>query len=405
MQKLINYVRNCNEFTFDTEGEKPTKQLALIQIQTIPQQLPFFVILVELVHLPPIHSLIHLQIKQLFELIFTFRNDMYYWEPLRKEIYPAIVYQWFEEPIKTSVGQMNLLSKCTCHKSSPYRPNEPWALQQALIYTYGMFIDKSITVNEWTMELDPMYSTLSTSKRNKMIHYAIYDCFTATCLLRPVTLYWTFQQVTKINILDSFQALLSSTQANNNPTNTNIKQQIIKNINDDIELIPDDDDEITVNQSISDDDNEPNPALPPNDNDLRVNNHDMVDHVSDYEQQQQSLTKKRQLNSRTRSAEARKRRNRKRNLYFRMQRYRYFIVRPFYYRFTMKLVRHILAEYNIYYTHVKPVDDLLLIGVKDKIMDQQNERRLIDDTFDRSHHYLFHRQAQYLSRRSSDIQE
>ncbi|CAF1401434.1 unnamed protein product [Rotaria sordida] len=83
-------------------------------------------------------------------------------EPLRKEIYPVIVYQWFEWPIKTTVvnlqlkfadwyswalshcemcslsnrrniiindinsdGQMNLLSKYTCHKSSPYRPNEP----------------------------------------------------------------------------------------------------------------------------------------------------------------------------------------------------------------------------------------------------------------------------------------
>ncbi|CAF4185199.1 unnamed protein product, partial [Rotaria sordida] len=63
MQKLINYVRNCNEFTFDTEGEKSTKQLALIQIQTISQQLPFLIILVELAHLPLIHSLIHLQIK------------------------------------------------------------------------------------------------------------------------------------------------------------------------------------------------------------------------------------------------------------------------------------------------------------------------------------------------------
>ncbi|CAF1344750.1 unnamed protein product [Rotaria sordida] len=399
MQKLINYVRNCNEFTFDTEGEKSTKQLALIQIQAIPQQLPFFVILVELAHLPPIHSLIHLQIKQLFELIFTFRNDILLGTITLSNGRNIIINDINSE------GQMNLLSKCTCHKSSPYRPNEPWALQQALIYTYGMFIDKSITVNEWTMELDPMYSTLSTSKRNKMIHYAIYDCFTATCLLRPVTLYWTFQQVTKINILDSFQALLSSTQANNNPTNTNIKQQIIKNINDDIELIPDDDDEITVNQSISDDDNEPNSALPPNDNDLRVNNHDMVDHLSDYEQQQQSLTKKRQLNSRTRSAEARKRRNRKRNVYFRMQRYRYFIIRPFYCRFTMKLVRHILAEYSIYYTHVKPVDDLLLIGVKDKIIEPRNDRRLPGDIFDRRYYYLFRRRAQYLSRRSNDIQE
>ncbi|CAF5039053.1 unnamed protein product [Rotaria sp. Silwood1] len=162
MQKLINHVRNCNEFTFDTAGEKSIKQLTLIQIQTIPQQLPFFVILVELAHLPPINSLIHLQIKQLFELILKFRNNIYSWVPLRKKIYPAIVYQWVEWPIKTSVvnfqlkfvdwyswalshcemcslsnrrnfiiddsnfeGQINLLSKCTCHKSSPYRPNEP----------------------------------------------------------------------------------------------------------------------------------------------------------------------------------------------------------------------------------------------------------------------------------------
>ncbi|CAF1677121.1 unnamed protein product [Rotaria sordida] len=108
MQKLINHVRNCNEFTFDTEDEKSTKQLALIQIQTIPQQLPFFVILVECAHLPPINSSIHLQIKQLFELIFKFRNNIYSWESLRKEIYPAIVYQWFEWPIKTSVVNFQL---------------------------------------------------------------------------------------------------------------------------------------------------------------------------------------------------------------------------------------------------------------------------------------------------------
>ncbi|CAF3986038.1 unnamed protein product [Rotaria sordida] len=385
------------------------------------------------------------------------KDNIYSWKPLHKEIYPAIVYQWFEWPIKTSVinfqlkfadsyswalshdkmcslsnrrniiindinsdEQMNLLSKCTCHKSSLYRPNEPWVLQQALIYTYGMFIDKSITVNHWTTELDPMCSTLSTSKRNKMIHYAIYYCFATTCFIRS--------------------ALPSSSRANNNSANTNINQRIIKNINDDIELISDDD-KITVNQciritinndmlyeeisngdnelnkalplnnneslydSISDDDNEPNSALPPNDNDLCVSNHDVVDDVSDYEQEQQSLTKKRQLHSRTLSAETRKRRNRKRNLDFRMQRYRYFITRPFYYRFTMKLVRHILAEYKIYYTHVKRVDDLLLIGVKDKIIEQQNERRLLGDIFDRRHYYLFRRQAQYLSRRSHDIQE
>ncbi|CAF1424742.1 unnamed protein product [Rotaria sordida] len=52
-----------NYSLFLTFNEKSTKQLALIQIQTISQQLPFFAILIELAHLPPIHSLIHLQIK------------------------------------------------------------------------------------------------------------------------------------------------------------------------------------------------------------------------------------------------------------------------------------------------------------------------------------------------------
>ncbi|CAF1366877.1 unnamed protein product [Rotaria sordida] len=179
-----------------------------------------------------------------------------------------------------SDGQKNLFSKCTCHKSSPYRPNEPWTLQQALIYTYGMFIDKSITANEWAMELDPKYSTLSTSNRNKMIHYAIYDCFATTCLIRPVTLYWTFQQ----NINDD-----------NNDDEITVNQCIKITINNDMlyEEIPNDDNELnkalplnnneSLYKAISDDDNEPNPALPANDNDLRVNNHDMVDDVSDYE--------------------------------------------------------------------------------------------------------------------------
>ncbi|CAF4343308.1 unnamed protein product, partial [Rotaria sordida] len=77
-------------------------------------------------------------------------------------------------------------------------------------------------------------------------------------------------------------ALPSSSRANNNSANTNINQQIIKNINDDIELISDDDnndDEITVNQcikitinndilyeEISNDDNELNKALSLNNN-------------------------------------------------------------------------------------------------------------------------------------------
>ncbi|CAF1312478.1 unnamed protein product [Rotaria sordida] len=212
-----------------------------------------------------------------------------------------------------------------------------------------------------------------------MIHYAIYDCFATTCLIRPITLYWTFQQVKKIHILDSFQALPSSSRANNNSANTNINQQIIKNINDDIELIFDDDnndDEITVNQCIKitinndmlyeeianddnelnkalpinnneslyeailNDDNEPNPALPSNDNDLCVNNYSMVDENKNNDQSDSVKYKSRHQN---RSAETRRRRrNRKRNDVFRRRRFRYVMTHPVYSRFTMKSIRKIL---------------------------------------------------------------
>ncbi|CAF1685450.1 unnamed protein product, partial [Didymodactylos carnosus] len=45
--------------------------------------------------------------------------------------------------------QNYLSSKCICHEQSPYRPDEKWSLQKALIYAVSMFIDKSCTVNNW----------------------------------------------------------------------------------------------------------------------------------------------------------------------------------------------------------------------------------------------------------------
>ncbi|CAF4671540.1 unnamed protein product [Rotaria sp. Silwood2] len=155
-------------------------------------------------------------------------------------------------------------------------------------------------------------------------------------------------------------------------------------------LLPNNND--TLYEAISDDDNERNLPLPSYDNDLYVNSHNMVDGVSDYEQQQ-SFNKKLQLYRGTRSAEARKRRNRKRNLYFQMRRYRYFTTRSFYCRFTIKLVRHILAKYNIHYIHVKLFDDLLIIDVKNKIIQQQYERRVPGDIFHKHYYYLFRHEA------------
>ncbi|CAF3161105.1 unnamed protein product [Rotaria socialis] len=225
---------NCLEFTFDTEGERSNNQLALIQIQTIPQQLPCFVVLLELLHLPSYDTLIFVKIKQLFQLIFQSKSKLYSWGPLRRELYPVVNYELWEWPIasqifdiqldfsewlkwalfhckvcSSSLLQHNVIndvrsntnisssSTCTCHEANPYRSGEKWKLQDALIYTCQWFIDKSMTSSYWAKGLDPHHSSLSTTTREKMLRYAIYDCFTTTYLARPVLRSWTFQKVKK----------------------------------------------------------------------------------------------------------------------------------------------------------------------------------------------------------------
>ncbi|CAF0815486.1 unnamed protein product [Rotaria sp. Silwood1] len=160
---------------------------------------------------------------------------------------------------------------------------------------------------------DPNYSTLSTATRNKMIHYAIYDCFATTYFICPVLQYWPFQQVTNINIFELFQALPPSSQANNNIWKTNVNQQWTTSIiGDDIEFI-------------SDDDNQSSIVLSTGNDDLCINNYNVVDDDKDYEQQH--LPVKRRSCRQRRTIEARKRQNRKRTNVFRLRRYHYFIIR------------------------------------------------------------------------------
>ncbi|CAF4520277.1 unnamed protein product [Rotaria socialis] len=272
MQKLIDHVRYCLEFTFDTEGERSNNQLALIQIQTIPQQLPCFVVLLELLHLSSYDTLIFVKIKQLFQLIFQSKDKLYSWGSLRRELYPAVNYELWEWPITSQIfdvqldfsewykwalfhckvygslllqhnvinyvrsnTNINSSSTCTCHEANPYRSGEKWGLQDALVYTCQLFIDKSMTISYWAKGLDPHHSTLSITTREKMLRYAIYDCFTTTYLARPVLSTWTFQKVKNTNVIDLFQASSSSSASpslsslpheNNIIINTNINPQI-----------------------------------------------------------------------------------------------------------------------------------------------------------------------------------
>ncbi|CAF3988155.1 unnamed protein product [Rotaria magnacalcarata] len=44
-------------------------------------------------------------------------------------------------------------------KCSRYHRDKKWALQQAFIFTYNIFLDKNETLNHWAIELDSVIST------------------------------------------------------------------------------------------------------------------------------------------------------------------------------------------------------------------------------------------------------
>ena len=445
---LMNHVQDCRGFIFDTESDTSNYELALIQIQTFPRKLPVYVILLELAHLPPQESTLHLAFKQFFQLVFKPDNMLFAWGQLDKEIYPALHYNLFTWPISSTI--INVQSEfrhwynwarshcevccpqttCSCHEPDPYLPHEQWSLQKALIYTSGLFLDKSMTLGRWAAGLQSSQSSLSKAKQTKLILYAIHDCFATTYFIQPLTQQWTFYKLSNANFIDLFQApssistsklLLSSSKTSSSKSssyyrNTNtvvndIKPQTFKNVIDnDLEFISEDsDEEILLTQSInpvntqelyetvSDDDYHSTMKLKINDVVSSVNNHAVVvdderdDNICINNSDKQQVFIK---NHPRRSLKAKQRRNRKRNNIFRARRYRLFIIRPIYYRFSIRLIKFILNKFNVKYIHIKITGASLIIGVKNEELKDYNEHLLPRHIFDRRHYYLYKKQYQ-----------
>jgi hypothetical protein len=90
MQTLINHFDSCYKYSINTESDRETNELSLIQIQTIPCSLPSFVVLLEVNHLPPVHSSLHDRLKALLLLLFRLGNSIFGWGPLSTELDPLL---------------------------------------------------------------------------------------------------------------------------------------------------------------------------------------------------------------------------------------------------------------------------------------------------------------------------
>jgi hypothetical protein len=211
-----------------------------------------------------------------------------------------------------------------------------------------------------------------------MIEYAIYDCFGVTYFIRAIDQDWSIEQVRNSNVVDLFQAPPPSPQYETISDDDIDEQPINEDI--DIDILS-----IQAPVFVDDDSHDDFRII---DDDSRVFTRQGVENVDDNDQN----VKKRRTTKHQRNDEYRKRRNKKRTNYFRSQRYRYFISRQFYHRFTMATVRNILDKLDIHFTHVKDEGDLLVIGVKDEQRQQEYEQLLPRDVFDRSH-YWQHRKS------------
>jgi hypothetical protein len=457
LDKLLNHVSLCRQYSIDTESERDDNKLALIQINSIPINPPTIVILCELTQLPDHDSHKYKKICELFRLIFRSENEIYSWGDMRLELQqernlltwpiPAKLiniqphfnrwYTWAltqcrvkclnEDEEINEAGIKQQQQPCTCHSPSPYRLNELWSLQKALMFAGKLFIDKSCQRSHWAAGLSSHRSSLSSGKQQRMINYAVHDVIAVTYLIRPITENWTFERIRRRRMDEIFIGF-ESTELPSLPSSIT-KKKIKKNINlynlfnsteDELEQISDEEiqlcrliepndrkngqydiinDEEPMEQTqqqqvpeqedngleqISDDEIIINPAS--------VNNHRVVVDDQNY---QDDIEKPRKH----RSAQARKKKNLKRNTKHKLNRYRNAVRRCVYHRFNNPMIKLILKQYGIKFVHVKINEENseLVIGLKTRHLRDETEHRLPMNVFnERSYYYYrqkYHRRS------------
>jgi len=108
--------------------------------------------------------------------------------------------------------------------------------------------------------------------------------------------------------------------------------------------------------------------------------------------EQEPARQKRKSSHRHRSKEARAARNSKRNIVHRKHRYDYHITRPMYDQAKLPVVREMLDQRGVNYVHVKEVEGLLWIGVKNEMDKRTYQREIPQDMFQYENYERYRRQ-------------
>jgi hypothetical protein len=315
MDKVLNHINDCYQYSADTESEMSNNKLSIIQFHTIPRTLPSQVLIIELSKLPNRESHLYEKIKEIFRLIFRSHTEIYSWGNMNLELESAnYLFAWpitselinlqphfadwykgartqcwvqsleqqaMENNDITADQRNSSTSSCTCHRPSPYNEHELWSLQKAFLYSFNLFIDKTSTMSHWSYGLSSFGSSLTHAQRTKMINYAKYDVMAVTYLIRPITEQWSFTRTKESSIEEMFITFQSTRppplrqqKSKKKIKNINVQKlsKIFTSINDsDYEIIASDD-EIYLNQLIE-------PAVNVHHPEDQINNDNMAQDV------------------------------------------------------------------------------------------------------------------------------
>ena len=95
---LINYFESCYRYSKDTELDRFTYGLSLMQAHSIPQHLPSFIVLFEIRRFPSFDSLLMSKITSLFSLLFRSGNTISARGSMSKELRSAVQMNLFQWP-------------------------------------------------------------------------------------------------------------------------------------------------------------------------------------------------------------------------------------------------------------------------------------------------------------------
>ena len=372
MDIVLAHVQSCRSFSVDTESLRHPSNIQLIQIHSIPTEFPSYALLIQLAHLPSFDSILFQHIRLLLRHLLQRGNTLYSWGPAEIELKRALPYRLFSFPLEclcfdvqkdfliwhalvppfcevcrpnadyqVTTGSSRF---CQCQDVTYRDLSKPWSLQNAILYVSDCYLDKTQTKSPWNELLDPLHSTMSAVRCDRMTRYAVYDALAVSYLRFPVTQMWTFDRVRQ----STFSDLLLEPPLISSPLL--------------YEAITDEEPDLIIQSSEAVAILDELPSQP-----FQPQSHHRV----------------------YRSVQARQRRNRKRNLALRRYRDRHIVLRMVYHRFTIQLIKKVLRDLDVRYVHLKlnTSSHVLSIGMKKPSLVDFYFDCLSGDLFDKNHYH------------------